>query len=119
MIAIKITVPNFFSVHILTFTNMVANYSSPEDSGSTDAESEDFHEVFYDNANQADGQVDSEDESQDAVDANGSDDTDNNPHCLQRLTDKCFPPLYHFLIQSSWHSTSSQKKMTPILDLNL
>ena len=88
MIAIKITVPNFFSVRILTFTNMPANYLSPEDSEFTDAGSKDFHQVFYDNANQADGQVDCQDESQDEVHANGSDDTNNNPHCLQRLTDK-------------------------------
>ena len=41
----------FFSVCILTFTNMAANYSSPEDSDLTDAGSEDFYKVFYDNAN--------------------------------------------------------------------
>ena len=67
---------------------MAANYSS-DDSDFSDTASADFFDFFDDNDSQLDSQVESNDESQDESSfSNNSDDTDNNPNCLQRLTDE-------------------------------
>ena len=51
---------------------------------------EDFFDFFDDNDSQLDSQEESNDESLDesSFSNNSDDDTDNNPNCLQRLTDE-------------------------------